>query len=142
MYLLDTNVILASYREDHPHHRQVRPWFDEILATGQSFGVPDSVWVSFVRLATHRRIFSVPSRVEDAFEFARSICRQPGYMPTNAGPHHLNLFEQACREGDATGDLVVDASLAAIALELGCVVASFDRDFGRFPGLRWTVPGA
>ncbi|HEX3946265.1 MAG TPA: type II toxin-antitoxin system VapC family toxin [Acidimicrobiales bacterium] len=141
MYLLDTNVALAAYREDHPHHLRVRPWLDDVLATGEPFGVPDSVWVSFVRLATHRKIFTVPSRPEEAFEFIRSVRHQPGYVPTNPGPDHIDLFEQMCRQGDAAGDLVVDASLAAIAQELGCVVASFDRDFGRFPGLGWVVPG-
>ncbi|MDQ3608887.1 MAG: VapC toxin family PIN domain ribonuclease, partial [Actinomycetota bacterium] len=53
----------------------------------------------------------------------------------------LELFERMCREGDATGDLVPDAQLAALAIEFGAQLVSFDRDFARFPGLRWTVPG-
>lgn len=33
-----------------------------------------------------------------------------------------------------------DAVLAALAIEYGGEVISFDRDFGRFPGLRWQSP--
>jgi len=37
--------------------------------------------------------------------------------------------------------LVLDAAIAAIALERGCAVASLDRDFARFPSIRHIVPG-
>ncbi|MBB4139932.1 DUF5615 family PIN-like protein [Microbacterium invictum] len=33
-----------------------------------------------------------------------------------------------------------DAVIAAIAIEHGATVVSFDRDFARFPALRWEVP--
>ena len=35
------------------------------------------------------------------------------------------------------GDLVTDAHLVALAIEHGAELGSFDRDFGRFPGLRF-----
>lgn len=55
---------------------------------------------------------------------------------------HLGAFEDLCRRFDVTGDLVPDAYIAAIAVEQGCAVASFDRDFARFDDLDWVVPGA
>jgi uncharacterized protein len=43
-------------------------------------------------------------------------------------------------EGQATGPLISDAVLAALAIEHGAALASTDRDFARFPGLRWVNP--
>jgi predicted nucleic acid-binding protein len=38
------------------------------------------------------------------------------------------------------GNLVADAYLAALALEAGAEWITTDRDFARFPGLRWRHP--
>jgi uncharacterized protein len=43
-------------------------------------------------------------------------------------------------EGQAPGALVSDAQLAALTLEYGGVLHTTDRDFARFPGLRWGNP--
>jgi len=45
-----------------------------------------------------------------------------------------------CREGSARGNLVSDAYLAALAIESGSELVTTDRDFARFPGLRWRHP--
>ncbi|MGI8573941.1 MAG: PIN domain-containing protein [Egibacteraceae bacterium] len=50
------------------------------------------------------------------------------------------MFEELCTAADATGDLAADAGLAALALEHGCEIVSFDRDFARFEGIRWLRP--
>ena len=100
----------------------------------------DCTWASFVRIATNRRIFSIPTPLDDAFGFLRSVRAQRGYVPTIPGGLHLQLFEQLCRDGDAAGDLAADAYLAAISVELGCTFVSSDRDFARFPSLRWKLP--
>ena len=57
------------------------------------------------------------------------------------GPRHLELLRRVCEEDNATGDLVSDAMLAAIALEHDCVVASLDRDFARFSSVDHVIPG-
>lgn len=136
MYLLDVNVVLAAHRDDHPHHAPVRAWFEEILAGDTPFTVPLTVWASFLRLATNRRIFPVPTSLEAAFDFINSTSAQPHHLPVSPGPRHLLLLRSACDEADATDDLVPDAVLAAIAAEHRCVVATMDRDFARFPSIR------
>lgn len=141
MILLDVNVVLAAHRADHPHHDVVRPWLDSLVAGDEAFTVPDVVWWSFVRTATSRRVFEVPTPVGDAFEFLRAVRAQPGHVAVVPGERHLALFEELCRSADASGDLVPDAYLAAIAIEQGCALASLDRDFARFDGLNWVRPG-
>jgi uncharacterized protein len=43
-------------------------------------------------------------------------------------------------DGQAIGPLVMDAVLAALAIEHGANLCTTDRDFSRFPGLDWTNP--
>lgn len=138
--ILDVNVLVAVHRQDHPAFTEVRPWFDTLAHDGRRFGVPDAVWASFLRITTNRRIFEVPSPLSDAFAFLWAVRAQPHHVGVIPGPHHLGLFERLCHDGAVTGDLVADAYIAAIALELGCELVSLDRDFARFPGLEWRRP--
>lgn len=140
MLLLDVNVVLAAHRGDHPHHDAVRPWFDGVLAADEPFAVPTVVWASFLRLATHRRIFEVPTPLTEAFAFVDATCAQPHHAMLAPGPRHLALLRRCCEEADAIGDLVPDAVLAALAVEHGCEITTLDRDFARFPSVRHHRP--
>lgn len=135
MLLLDVNVVLAAHRADHPHHVSVRPWFDGLLDSDQPFTVPDVVWASFLRLATHPRIFEVPTPRGDAFAFIDATTAQPHYLLVGPGPRHLALLRDLCAEADASADLIPDAVIAAVATEHGCTIATLDRDFARFPSV-------
>jgi toxin-antitoxin system PIN domain toxin len=102
--------------------------------------VPDDVWVAFVRLTTNRRIFTVPASLDDAFAYLRALRAHPNHVDVAPGPRHLEVLERLCREADAVGDLLPDAHLAALAIDHGAELVSFDRDVARFPGLRWLRP--
>ncbi|MGL5858861.1 MAG: type II toxin-antitoxin system VapC family toxin [Angustibacter sp.] len=138
-FLLDVNVLLAAFRQDHPQHSIVRPWFDEAV-TSPGVAVPAMVWTSFVRLATHRRVFDPPACLADVFAFVDAVRAQPDYLVVDPGPRHLMLLRQLCEESDATGDLVPDAAIGALAVEHGCTVASLDRDFARFASVSHVIP--
>jgi toxin-antitoxin system PIN domain toxin len=136
VYLLDVNLVLAAHRGDHPAHGRVRTWFDETLAGQEPFAVPVAVWGSFLRLATNRRIFEVPTPRADAFAFIEATRAQPLHVPIAPGPRHLELLGRLCDEADAVGDLVPDAVIGAVAVEYSCELVSLDRDFARFPSVR------
>jgi toxin-antitoxin system PIN domain toxin len=138
--LLDVNLVLAAHREDHPHFQVARTWLAELLETRLPFAVTDLVAGSFLRLATNRRIFSIPTPTTDAFSYLRALRGQPGHALLGPGPRHLDLVERLCVDSDAQGDLIPDVQLAAIAIEHACELVSFDRDFARFADLRWTRP--
>ncbi|CNW47745.1 Conserved protein of uncharacterised function with PIN domain [Mycobacterium tuberculosis] len=140
MFLIDVNVLLAAHRGDHPNHRTVRPWFDRLLAADDPFTVQNLVWASFLRLTTNRRIFEIPSPRADAFAFVEAVNAQPHHLPTSPGPRHLVLLRKLCDEADASGDLIPDAVLGAIAVEHHCAVVSLDRDFARFASVRHIRP--
>lgn len=140
MLLLDVNVVLAAYRDDHPDFAVARPWVERLVRAGHQFGVPWVVWWSFLRLVTNRRVFDVPTPLVEALDFVAVLRAQPGYVQLDAGSRHGDLLPKVCVDAEAVGDLMPDAVLATIAAEHGGEVVSFDRDFARFPGLRWRRP--
>lgn len=140
MYLLDVNVVLALHRDDHVHHQPVRSWFQEITATRESFTVPVGVWHSYLRLVTHRRVFRDPTPLDDAFAFIEQTRTQPHHVSTTVRGRHLEILHRVAADAAAAGDLMPDAVLAAIALELGARVVTVDRDFARFPSVEHLRP--
>jgi predicted nucleic acid-binding protein len=45
-----------------------------------------------------------------------------------------------CVGAETRGSRITDAWLAALAIESGCEWITLDRDFARFPGLKWQAP--
>jgi uncharacterized protein len=138
--LLDVSVVLAAHRDDHPDFDTARTWLDQAIAASTPFAVVDLVAGSFLRIATNRRIFSIPTPVDQAFSYLKALRAQPAHVKLAPGPGHIALLEQLCTSAEASGDLIADAQLAAIALEHACELVSFDRDFARFSELDWSRP--
>lgn len=111
-----------------------------MLAEQWPLSIPSLVQGSFVRLVTNPRIFDEPTSRAEAFAFLHAAADRPTYVQLEPGPRHLELFEKACADAEAAGDLVADAYLAALAIEHGATLVSLDRDFARFEGLRWERP--
>jgi uncharacterized protein len=141
LLVLDVNVVVAAFRDDHANHALLRPWFEDLLAGPEPFSVPAVVWGSFLRLTTSRRAFPVPTPLAEAFAFVEAVSTHPRHLRLEPGAQHLELLRRICEDADATGELIPDAAIAAIALEHGCAVASFDRDFARFSSIAHVIPG-
>jgi predicted nucleic acid-binding protein len=56
------------------------------------------------------------------------------------GTQHAEILGELLISQDLRGNLVTDAHLAALAMEHGVRVCSFDSDFDRFPGVAWINP--
>lgn len=140
MILPDVNVLLYAFRSDSVDHARYRGWLDEVVNGDEAYGMSPQVLSSVIRIATHQRIYNSPSRLEEALSFARVLLEQPTCTVVQPGARHFSLFEGLCRRAAATGNLVQDAWLAALAVEHGCEWISTDGDYARFPGLRWRRP--
>jgi len=137
MVLLDVNVLLYAFRVDSSEHSALNPWLTE-LANGESpFGLSDTVLAGFIRIATNPRVFDPPSPIEDALAYADGLRSRPNCVRIAPGPRHWAIFSRLCLAVGAKGNLVPDAYLAALAIESGSEWVTTDRDFSRFPGLRW-----
>lgn len=94
----------------------------------------------FVRVVTHPRVVDPPVPIGDALAFVAALRAQPSAVGVAPGEDHWQIFERLCLAVQAKGNLVPDAYLAALAIESGSELVTTDRDFGRFPGLRWRHP--
>jgi predicted nucleic acid-binding protein len=63
------------------------------------------------------------------------------YLSIAPGPRHLELLRRLCDEGDALGDLIADAVIAAVAAEHSAELVTLDRDFARFGSVAHRRPG-
>ena len=140
MFLSDVNVLVYAHIQDAANHDKYHAWLHHLLDGDESFGMSDLVLSSFVRIVTNPRIYSPPTPLDEAFRFTDLLRSHQNCVPVNPGPRHWGIFQRLCREADARGNLVADAYLAALAIESGCEFITADRDFARFPGLRWRHP--
>ena len=123
-----------------PSHPAYRDWLQGLIDSDTSFGVAELVLGGFLRIVTHPRAFSPPEPIDSALEFAETLRGHPNAVPVAPGQRHWNIFSRLCRDVDAKGNLVPDAYLAALAIESGSEWITTDRDYSRFPGLRWRHP--
>ena len=65
---------------------------------------------------------------------------RPKVVVVNPTERHWEIFRGLVAKGQAQGPLVSGAHLAALAMEHGALLATTDRDFTRFPGLRILNP--
>lgn len=140
MILVDVNVLVAAFHDGAPDHARYRDWLDDVVLSPGPFGVSELVLSGFIRVATHPGIFDPPAPIEVALAFANALRSQPNAVIVAPGPRHWAIFTSLCETAGAKGNLVPDAYLAALAIESGSEWITTDRDFSRFPGLRWRHP--
>ena len=101
---------------------------------------PRSHWRTVTRITTNRRTYDTPSTVEETFRFSEYLLNQPHCQIVEPGERHWSIFRRLCVEAGIDGPRVTDAWYAALAIEWGCEWITFDRDYARFPGLKWRAP--
>ncbi len=94
----------------------------------------------FLRVVPHPRVFRDPTPQETAFAFAAELRERQNCVVVSPGDRHWAIFVRLCRTVGARGNLIPDAYLVALAIEAGTEWVTTDRDFARFPGLRWRHP--
>lgn len=133
MILLDANILIYAYIDELPQHKKVSKWFENLISSRvESVAIISTVATAFLRISTNKRIFSKPSSIADATDRLDELFMSP--MVEFVGPteKHWSIYSTILREMNITGDVVVDAYIAAMAVEHGAAVASADKDFRRF----------
>jgi len=138
--LIDVNVLVYAHREDAPDHAAYRKWLQDAIVSEAAYGISDLVLSGFLRAVTHPRVFRVPTPMRLALAFTHALRERPNCVLVSPGPRHWEIFARLCRAAAVKGNLVPDAYLAALAIESGSEWITTDRDYSRFPGLRWRHP--
>lgn len=140
MTLLDANVLIYAYNADAPEHPQMRAWLGDLFADTEPIGIPWLTLWAFVRVATNPRLSPTPRPPADAFRIVNTLLAHPRVRLIDPGPRHAEILERVVVDHRVSGTLLTDAVFAALAIEHGATLASTDRDFSRFPRLRWINP--
>ena len=140
MILPDVNVLIYAHREESERHTEYRAWLESIWRSPASYAVSELVLSGCLRVLTHHRVFTPPTPIKEAVAFVDQVRSQPNAVVVKPGPKHWVIFNDLCQRVNATGNLVPDAYLAALAIETGSELVTTDRDFARFPDLKWSHP--
>lgn len=140
MKLVDANVLLYAVNRDARHHDDSRRWLDAALSGADTVAFSWLVLLAFVRLATKEGLFPRPLDVREAMARVEAwLGARPAVVVAPTVDHARVLGDLLAAVG-AGGNLANDAHLAALAIEHRCDIVTYDTDFGRFPGIRWSTP--
>lgn len=140
MKVPDLNLLIYAVDRRSPDHRAAIAWWNAALSGAETVGLAWTVLLGFLRVTTSARVMSNPLGADEALDYIDRWLAQPiTAMVEPTGRHAAVLRELLAKLGTG-GNLVTDAHLAALAIEHDAELCSADRDFGRFPGLRWSNP--
>src|SRR5215510_1507028 len=134
--LVDANLLLYARNIDDPRHSTARVWLEEVLNGPTRVGLPWQSLTAFVRIATHARVFREPLSPSAAADQVLEWLDAPATWVPVPTERHAEVFARLVRDHAASGPLVTDAHLAALAIEHGVEIASTDTDFDRFTAVR------
>jgi toxin-antitoxin system PIN domain toxin len=97
--------------------------------------------LAFIRIATNPSIMSSPMSADEAMGQVEAWLAAPAAVLAEPTNRHAAVLHGLLRESGTAGNLTTDAHLAALAIEHGADIVSFDRDFDRFSGVRHRLPG-
>jgi len=131
---IDTNVLVYSEIVSSSQHRAARLLLTELAEGSAPWAIPWPCVYEFLRVITHPRVFSPPVPMEVALHDLEQILASPSLILLAETDRHAEILTQVVRESGVTGNLVHDAHIAVLCIEL--VVRELltgDRDFIRFP---------
>lgn len=140
MILPDVNVLVYAHDEASERHEAWRAWWENLVNGPAPFAVADICLTGFVRVVTHPRVLAKPLALDLAISLMDAVVRHPGCQVVASTTRTWDVFTELCRDGGARGNTVPDAWIAALTMTAGAELATADRGFGRWPGLRWHHP--
>lgn len=139
MFLPDNHVLINALRVDAPHHHAAKSWLEDALNQRLPLRLFPTVEAGFVRVVTYPRIFSPSTPFAEAWHFLEVLVGAPTVEICAWTSDTRRVWGGLCLEHGYVGNDVNDAMLAALAIERGFRLVTFDRGFARFPGLTVTV---
>jgi toxin-antitoxin system PIN domain toxin len=140
MKVVDANVLLYAINSDAVQHEDARRWMEGALNGEEAIGFSWTVLLAFLRLSTRRGLFARPLEVAEAIDMTDEWLAQPPAVIVQPTTRHGAILRGLLGSTGSGGNLVNDAHLAALAVEHGAEIVSYDTDFERFNGVRCRTP--
>jgi uncharacterized protein len=133
--LPDVNVLVNAYVPSAQFHNEARIRLERATtARATSLCLYWPILVGTVRILQSPKIWSEPMPASGVVQFVEALVLQSEILAP--GDAYLGIFSDLVTRFPNSGNLIADVSYAAIAIEHGCTILTFDRDFERFQGLR------
>ena len=142
MIVIDANILLYAHDTASPAHARSRAWLEATIAAESDVRIGVATALAFVRIATDPRVYTTPMSSSDAIGIVTRLLQLPNVSLVNPSDRHWAVFAAVAADGQARGPMLMDAHLAALVIEHGAILATADRDFRRFTGLRLVDPTA
>lgn len=140
MIVLDANLLIYAYGSALPEHERARKWVEETFSGDTLIGLPWQTISAFIRILTNQNLPGERFSTREIVPIVNEWLELSTMRVLSPGDKHWPIFQEMLLEGQARGPVTTDAQLAALTIEHGGVLHTTDRDFSRFPGLRWTNP--
>lgn len=140
MLLPDANVLVYAFRQESDRHEEHLAWLRKSLTGTEPVGISELVLSGFLRIVTNRRIYIEPSTTHMALNFCDAVLYGPAAVAVRPSVRHWQIFADLCRKVGARANLIPDAYHAALAIDHDATWITTDRDFAKFPDLRWAMP--
>lgn len=140
MKMPDANVLLYALDDTSARHAGAKAWLDLSLSGSEDVGFAWVVLLAVLRLTTKANVFARPLKATEAFDIIDGWLEQPCATIMHPTVRHAGLLRGLVATAGTAGNLTTDAHLAALSVEYGAVVATYDSDFGRFPGVLTVNP--
>ena len=140
MRVVDANVLIHAVNLDAAEHATARSWLERRLSGTEAVGFAWVALLAFVRIVTRADVLEAPLAPPAAFDYVEEWLARPPATVLHPTGRHVAVLRGLLEPVGTAGNLTTDAHLAALTVEHGGQLVSLDRDFGRFPGLRWRHP--
>ncbi|MDZ7576741.1 MAG: TA system VapC family ribonuclease toxin [Candidatus Nanopelagicales bacterium] len=138
--IIDANLLLYAVDADASRHAVAATWWRDTLDKPRRIGLPWQTIGAFLRISTHSRVYADPLSAAQAWGFVSEWLALPNVWIPPVSERTAQVLGELLASTGASGNLVPDAQLAALAIENGVTVFSTDGDFARFPDCRWENP--
>jgi len=138
--LVDANLLLYAHDRSSPVHEPAHRWLTEALSGLEPIGLSWPTLLAFLRITTNPKIFRSPFSIQEAVSIVDDWLSQPNIHLLHAGEDHWTVLRDLLLETGVTAKLIMDAHLAALAIEHGAVLLTRDGDFDLFEELRTRNP--
>lgn len=140
MILIDANLLLYAYDSSSEFHQEAAEWLTAAFSGPEIAGLTWITILAFLRISTHSRMRAEPLTSAEAVDIVQEWLDQPNVSVLAPTDRHWAILRDLIPKGRVRAALMSDAHLAALAIEHDAVLFTNDRDFGRFPGLKWSNP--
>jgi toxin-antitoxin system PIN domain toxin len=138
--LLDANLLIYAYDSVASEHARARSWLERRFSSREAIALSWITILAFLRISTSRRSESDPMSTEEATSVVTDWIAHQNVVLLSPTERHWRILSDLLPKSRARGPLIMDAHLAALAIEHGATLCTNDRDFLRFPGLKVEFP--